>query len=168
MAFEAVDRSVGSAGEPPRVEQTILSELAALLESLPMPASKDELAERAAKASEPLRWLLDAIPGGDFQFASDVLSTARIALEMDIDEPWPEHAKPWGGYVSDAGLVDAVGQRLVLCPETNAHLIRVSARDGIVYLEGRTPDVPRGVMATRAAAGVVPGRRVVNRLQVLA
>jgi osmotically-inducible protein OsmY len=59
-----------------------------------------------------------------------------------------------------------VRQRLALCRQANAHLVRVTVRDGTVYLDGRAPDVPRGVWAVKVAAGFVPLAQVVNRLQV--
>lgn len=147
----------------------ILAQLSAGLAGLPMPASKDEIAERLAEVGvdEDVLWLVRAMPGDEFHFVSDVLSTARISMQMGIGRPWPEHARAREGFVSDATLVEEVQQRLHLCPETNAHLIRVSVVDGTVVLAGRSPDVPRAVMATRVACGIAPGRRIENRMQIV-
>jgi hypothetical protein len=151
------------------MENQLLAEIESVVGGLPFPASKDEVLQRLAEAgaSDELVWLVQAVPGTLFQFRHDLLSTARIALEMDMQHPWPEHAAP-REFVSDEGLVDLVRQRLTLSRQTNAHLIRVQARAGVVQLDGRAADVPSGVMATRVALGLVPGRRVVNNLDVQA
>ena len=139
-----------------------------LLDVLPFPAAKDEVVERLATtgATPELVWLVEAMPGTEFHFVSDVVSTARIALEMQIRRAWPEHSAPRSSYTSADGVVDAVRRRLLLCGQTNHHLIKVTVQGDWVVLTGRTPDVPRGVMATRVAAGVVPAERVRNELQV--
>lgn len=147
---------------------TWLRRLERHLQTVTFPAAKDELLDhlRAQRAGRELLWLVTAIPGDEYHFVSDVLSTARIALEMDIRRPWPERSTGRQAYMSDETLAAAVAQRLTLCPETNQHLIRVRAEAGLVYLEGRVPDVPQGVMATRVTLGVAGPERVVNRLQV--
>ncbi len=152
------------------MDDALLDTLAARLAGLEFPADTDEVvAHLLAAGCEPaLIWLVQAVPGRTFGYASDLLATARIALEMRIREPWPPAARAHGGHVGEATLVDEVTARLRLCPRTNARLIRVTAGDGTIYLDGRARDVPEGVMATKVAGGVVADWRVVNRLDVRA
>ncbi|MCC7494822.1 MAG: DUF2795 domain-containing protein [Fimbriimonadaceae bacterium] len=151
------------------VDEGLLARLDGLLTAVPFPADKDEVLEAvtAAGGEERLRWLLQAMPGWEFQFAGDVLSTARIALQMRIHRPWPDQPPATRSLAAET-LAGAVATRLRRCPGTNSNLIRVTARGGTVFLAGRTPDVPGGVMAARVAVGLAPQREVVNRLQVLA
>lgn len=146
-----------------------LQQLERLLASLAFPAAKQEIVDllRSVGAGRELRWLVAAMPGLEFHFLSDVLSTARIALEMDIQAAWPERGGRQPRAATDATVAAHVRQRLLLCGQTNPHLIQVRVEGGTVFLEGRTPDVPRGVMAARVAAGVTPSGRVVNHLQVM-
>jgi hypothetical protein len=144
-----------------------LARLDELLADLPCPASKDEVVAQLdqAGADDDLLWLVNAAPGVFFMYASDVTSTARIALEEDIATPLPGGA-PVPPAASDAQRADLLREQLALSPDTDAHLIRVEVRDGIVSFDGRTPDVRGGVMAARIALAVMPGCRVVNRLDV--
>lgn len=118
-----------------------------------------------AGAADDLLWLVNAQPGIFYLYATDVTTTARVSLEEDIEQPLP------GGVTmrpdaSDTSKAELLREQLALSPETDAHLIRVEVRDGIVYFDGRTPDVRGGVMATRIALAVMPGCRIVNRLDV--
>ena len=110
---------------------------------------------------------MNALPGVFYMYLTDLLSTARIGLEGEIGEPLPGRVtlRP---DASESNKADLLREQLALSPEANAHLIRVEVRDGVVYFEGRTPDVSCGVMATRIALAVLPGCRVVNRLAVQA
>lgn len=152
------------------MNDALLDRLAARLAGLEFPADADEVVEHLlAGGSEPmLVWLVQAVPGWTFGYAGDLLATVRIALGMRIREPWPPAARARGGPAAGATLVEEVVARLRLCPQTNARLIRVTAVDGTVYLDGRARDVPEGVMATKVAGGVVADWRVVNRLEVRA
>ena len=154
--------------EPAAVQELLLDRLSDHLAGLAFPAAKDEVLVRLAETDAPpdLTALVRAMPGNDFAFGSDVVSTARIALEMSIREAWPEREQPGPRYPSDETCAKAVRQRLALCKQANAHLIKVTVRDGTVFLDGRTPDVPRGVWAVKVAVAFVPLAQVVNRLHV--
>lgn len=148
------------------VDQSLLTELDDCLADLPFPAAKEEVLAQVAGSARLTR-LVEAMPGRTFTFRCDLLSTARVSLEHHLFKPWPEHARP-GGYPINERLCAHLQQRLLLCRGCHGHLIRVVLRDGVVHLEGRTPDVTGGVLATRAALALTPGGRVVNLLDVQA
>jgi len=150
------------------MESKLIAELEAAVSTVAFPASKEELSDHlsAIGATELTRWLVQSMPGTEFHFGSDVVSTARIALEMAIHRPWPERVRPPLGYTSDDALVDTVRQRLRLCRRTNERLVRIAARNGTITLTGRALDVPSGVMAARVALSAAAGGQVVNLLQV--
>jgi len=154
--------------EPSAVHELLLDKLTAHLAGLAFPAGKDEVLERLddSGAGPDLVALVQAMPGQDFAFASDVVSTARIALELGIREPWPQRSAAEARYTSDETCSSALRQRLQQCRQANGHLVKVTVRDGMVYLDGRAPDVPRGVWAVKCAVGFVPLQQVVNRLHV--
>ena len=144
--------------------RALLGRLDERVAELAFPAEKAELL--AALADDPqLHWLVEAMPGRQFAFRSDVLTTAALSLELDIARPWPEHSRR-AAWLSDGTLANAIGRRLMLCRACNAHLIRVRADAGRVRLEGRCADVAAGVMAARVALGIVPEGRLLNCLAV--
>jgi len=150
------------------VNELLLDKLTSQLAGLAFPASKDEVLARLGEsgAGPELEALVQAMPGHDFAFGSDVVSTARIALELEIREPWPARAEGAPRYTTDESCGAALRQRLRQCRQANGHLVRITVRSGMVYLDGRAPDVPRGVWAVKVAVGFVPLERVVNRLHV--
>lgn len=150
------------------MHELVLQRLSDYLTGLPFPAGKDEILTHldASGAAPEVRSLVQAMPGQDFAFGSDVVSTARIALELGIHQPWPERGDDAGRYTSDERCGTALQQRLRQCRQANSHLVMITVRDGVVYLDGRAPDVPRGVWAAKVAVGFVPLQRIVNRLHV--
>lgn len=166
--FGGGGRSLGSGREGSGVDELLLNQLLGLLAGMAFPADKEEVLARLRQrgAVPAVLELVQAMPGLDFAFASDVISTARIALEMEIERPWPAHAsQPDDRPLSDESC-GALEQRLLRCRQANGHLVRITQHDGVVYLDGRTPDVPRGVWAAKVARGFVPLTRIVNRLRV--
>lgn len=144
-----------------------LADLTRALDGLSFPADKDEVLEHLAAAGVPaLAGLVEALPGRWFLFASDLLSTARIALDMHLGEPWPATLDPPEGGGDDAAVAAEVGRRLRRCRGTNGRLVRVTVERDTIYLDGRAADVPQGVMATRVCRGVRPAARIVNRLEI--
>ncbi|MBI5831877.1 MAG: hypothetical protein HZB16_06110 [Armatimonadetes bacterium] len=142
----------------------LLGRLDAVTAGLPFPADKPELLAALADDTA-LAWLVAAMPGRLFAFRSDVQTTAALSLELGIERPWPEHSRR-AQWLSDGTLARSVEHRLALCRGTNAWLIRVGARAGLVTLDGRCADVAGGVMAARVALGIVPEGRLLNRLAV--